>query len=67
MAFNDYLAERVDRVLTEKKADFFQKKMMGDLFLWSIIRCVLGWILIRYLETIELWLGLGERSMKRLC
>jgi hypothetical protein len=31
MAFDDYLAERVRRILTEQKVDFSERKMMGGL------------------------------------
>lgn len=31
MAYNEYLAERIERILTAKKVDFFTKKMMGGL------------------------------------
>ncbi len=31
MAFDEYLAERIDRILQGRKANFFQKKMMGGL------------------------------------
>ncbi|MFC3880083.1 TfoX/Sxy family protein [Algoriphagus namhaensis] len=31
MAYDQYLAERIERVLSERKALFYQKKMMGGL------------------------------------
>jgi TfoX/Sxy family transcriptional regulator of competence genes len=31
MAYNEYLAERIERVLTEKKVDFSPKKMFGGM------------------------------------
>ena len=31
MAFNEYLAERINRILKEKKIPFNDKKMMGGL------------------------------------
>ncbi len=31
MAYNEYLAERIERILVEKKVDFYAKKMMGGL------------------------------------
>jgi TfoX/Sxy family transcriptional regulator of competence genes len=31
MAYNEHLAERIERILVAKKVDFFAKKMMGGL------------------------------------
>lgn len=31
MAYDEYLAERIDRIMKDKKVDYFQKKMMGGL------------------------------------
>lgn len=31
MAYNEHLADRISRFLTDKKADFFEKKMFGGL------------------------------------
>ncbi len=42
MAFDEFLAERINNQLIERKVIFIQKKFLEAFALWLMIKCVWG-------------------------
>ncbi|MBT8232100.1 MAG: TfoX/Sxy family protein [Saprospiraceae bacterium] len=62
MAYDEYMAERISRFFTEKKADFFAKKMMGGLCFMVDEKMACGIHYDKKKETDLLMARIGEEA-----
>ena len=62
MAFNEYLADRVDQLLQEHKANYYSKKMMGGLVFMVEEKMCCGLLYDKKREVDLLMLRIGEEA-----
>ncbi|MDN3203871.1 TfoX/Sxy family protein [Algoriphagus sediminis] len=64
MAFDEYLAERISRVLDERKVIYFQKKMMGGLVFMVDNKMCLGIARDKNSGEDRLMVRIGEEAIQ---
>lgn len=64
MAFDEYLAERINRILLEAKVDFFSKKMMGGLVFMVDEKMACGVMYNKKKELDLIMVRIGEDAAK---
>jgi hypothetical protein len=62
MAFNEFLADRVDQILNEQKANYYSKKMMGGLVFMVEDKMCCGLLYDKKKELDLLMLRIGEEA-----
>jgi hypothetical protein len=61
MPYNRYLAERIERILSDRKVPFYQNAMMGELVLIWITKCATALQEIKKPKGLE-FLGILDKS-----
>lgn len=65
MAYDIFLGERIERILTDKKVDFFTKKMMGGLIFMVNDKMTCGIHFDKKFENDLLMLRIGEEQYQK--
>ena len=65
MAYDEYLVERVNQVLTERKVPFFQKKMMGGLIFMVNEKMCVGVDMDKETQKDRLMVRIGKEAYEQ--